>query len=253
MTYDRFTLFEAYTNQTLPDAERQVLEEQLRTDSSLSAELLDYQRFKHSLDAVKLKEQLEQIHTRLDQRGALDQNDRPPQPLKPTQRFHRQRLVWPMLTVLLLAGGIYWFLRPSHAEKTFMAYYQPEPVSRGAATCSPSLMPGIQAYRSSRYKQALQEFRQLPAQQPCVSYYVGLTLLALDQENEAITSLKTATVNTTNEPALIRQKAEWYLALAYLKASQTMEAKQQLTTIVRQPEQPFRQVATNALATLGDD
>lgn len=253
MTYDNFDLFEAYTNQTLSDKERQELENRLHSDVRLQSDFREYQQFRHSIEAVKLKEQLERIHHRLEKRGEIDTTDRPPQPLKSTQRFRRQRLIWSMLTVLLLAGGIYWFLRPSRAEKTFIAYYQPEPVSRGAATCSPSLMPGIQAYRSGQYKQALQEFSQLPAQQPCVSYYVGLTQLALNQEKEAITSLKAASADTPNEPALVRQKAEWYLALAYLKAGQITEAKQQLTTVLRQPDQPFRQVATKALATLEDD
>lgn len=252
MTYDNFDLFEAYTNQTLSDQERQELENRLHTDVRLQADFREYQQFRHSIEAVKLKEQLERIHQRLEKTGEIDTANRPPQPRK-SAFGRKQTIVLAVTVVLLLIGGLYWFSRPSLAEKTFMAYYQPEPVSRGAATCSSSLMPGIQAYRSSQYEQALQEFRQLPAQQPCVSYYVGLTLLALDQEKEAIPSLKAASADILNEPALVRQKAEWYLALAYLKAGQITEAKEQLTIVIRQPDQPFRQVATNALATLGDD
>ncbi|GAB3983294.1 hypothetical protein GCM10028806_56340 [Spirosoma terrae] len=252
MTYDNFDLFEAYTNQTLSDKERQELENRLHSDVRLQSDFREYQQFRHSIEAVKLKEQLERIHKRLEKRGEIDTTDRPPQPLK-SAFGRRQTIVLTVIVVLLLVGGLYRFSRPSRAEQTYVAYYQPEPVSRGAATCSPSLMPGIQAYRSGQYKQALQEFSQLPAQQLCVSYYVGLTQLALNQEKEAITSLKAASADTLNEPALVRQKAEWYLALAYLKAGQITEAKQQLTIVVQQPDQPFRQVATKALATLEDD
>lgn len=253
MTYDRFDLFEAYTNQTLPDSERQALENQLRTDASLRAELRDYQQFKHSLDAVKLKEQLERIHNRLDRQGVLDRTDRPPQPLKSASALRRQRLVWPIIAALLLVGGVYWLTRPSHTEQIYVTYYQPEPVARGETICAPDLMPGLQTYRAGQYEKALNQFMDLPASQPCVSYYVGLAQLALNQPTLAIRAFESTLKPGITPPPLIRQKAEWYLALAYLKADQPNEAQQQLSLVAQQPDQPFRTVARKVLADLKND
>lgn len=253
MNYDRFDLFDAYTNQTLPHAERQALEEQLRTDNQLKADFLDYQKFKHSLDAVKLKEQLERIHNRLDRRGVLDQTDRPAQPRQHSLQTRRVRLIWPIVAVLLVAGGIYWFSRPELTEQIFVTYYQPEPVSRGEITCSPDLLPGIQHYRVGRYQEALQQFTKLPINQPCTLYYVGLAQLATDQPERAIQAFRSVLQSEQPIPTLVRQKTEWYLALAYLRDNQPTEAQRQLSGISQQADQPFRRVALRALADLKND
>ncbi len=256
MTYDQFDLFDQYTNKTLPDAERQALEDQLRDDPALRDSLRDYQQFRHSLDAVPLNRQLNRIHDRLAAQGFFDTNtsDRPPVPL--SSSFRRRRLVLVSSVVVLagiLIGAGYWLTRPTLAEQTFLTFYRPEPVARGGADCGTALLPGIQLYRTQQYEPALQQFTALSASQPCVSYYVGLTQLATDQPEQAVYSLESALKPAITSPPLIRQKAEWYLAMAYLKANQPAEAKSQLIRIAQQPDQPFRNVAQQALADLSHD
>ena len=248
MTFDRFDQFEAYTDNVLPADQRQLLEQQLAVDATLRAELNEYRTFRHSIEAVKLKQQLERLHSRLEQKGALDNR---PQPV-PSARSRRSRLTWIGAALLLLAGfGLYWLTRSTPAEQTFVAFYRPEPVARGLADCGPELTPGLQAYRVGAYRQAVIDFGKIPANQPCVLYYRGVSHLALGNAENAIAELEQAVASQTGTPGLTRQKADWYLALAYLKANRIDQARNQLQSISNQPGHPFQAVSRKALDKLG--
>ena len=248
MTFDRFDQFEAYTDNVLPADQRQLLEQQLSDDANLRAELNEYQMFRHSIEAVTLKQQLERLHVRLDRQGTLD-NRPQPVPSAPPRRF---RLVRIGAVLLLLAGfGLYWMTRSTSAEQTFVAFYQPEPVARGLADCGPELTPGLQAYRAEAYRQALVDFGRLPAHQPCVLYYWGLSHLAVGDAQQAIIELEQAVASQPEPADLTRQKADWYLALAYLKANRIDQARNQLQSISNQPSHPFQNIARKALDKLG--
>lgn len=252
MTFDRFDQFEAYTENALPPDQRQRLEQQLATDATLRAELDAYQQFRYSIEAVQLKRQLEQVHTRLDRAGEL--SDRPPILAAPRLRRSRVQRVILFLCVLMGVGlGLYWLNRPTVAQQTFLAYYQPEPVARGLNDCGPETATGIRAYRAKNYRQALTDFEQLPASQPCVLYYRGISFLALDDASKAIVALENAVAQPGIAPDLTHQKAEWYLALAYLKANQPDSARPMLRTITQQTGHPFQNVARRALADLTHD
>lgn len=249
MTFDHFDQFEAYIENALPAAERQALEQQLAENAPLRAELADYQQFRFSLESVTLKQQLRQIHIQLEREGELD--NRPPMPRQFQRR--RLRLAWAGLAfvVLILTGiGLYWQLQPTHPEKLFQTYYQPEPTARGENDCGPELAVGIQSYRSQHYQQALEEFGKLTANKPCVRYYRGLAQLALGNSSVAITELEQTMIQKTTSDEMTRQKNEWYLALAYLKANRPEDAHRLLTTIAGQSGHPFQRVARQALADL---
>jgi hypothetical protein len=236
MNFDRFDQFEAYTDNLLPADKRESLEQQLAVDATLRAELDEYQ-------------QLERLHVRLDQKGALENR---PQPVT-VPRPRRLRLAWAgaMLVVLMTGFGLYWLTRSTPAEQTFVAFYQPEPVARGLADCGPELTPGLRAYRAGAYSQALEDFGKLPANQPCVLYYRGVSRLALGDAGHAVTELEQAVASQTGTLGLTRRKAEWYLTLAYLKASRTDDARRQLSTIISQRGHPFQNIARKALDKLG--
>lgn len=252
MTFDRFDQFEAYAENALPTEQRQRLEQQLATDATLRAELDAYQQFRHSIEAVKLKQQLEQVHTRLDRAGEL--SDRPPVLAVPRLRRSRAQQVVLFLGLLVGIGvSLYLLNRPTPAQQTFLAFYQPEPIARGFSECGPEMATGIRAYRAKNYRQALTDFEQLPASQPCVSYYRGISLLALDDAPKAIVELEKALAQPSIAPNLTHQKAEWYLALAYLKANQPDSARQMLQAITQQTGHPFQNVARRALADLTHD
>jgi hypothetical protein len=205
-----------------------------------------------SLNAVALNRQLAQIHTRLERQGVLA--DVRPAPMSmPTRLRSRSRSAWVVAGVvglLVLGLGLYRASQPTRAEALFVACYQPEPVSRGKTGCDPGLAPGIRAYRAGAFGAALADFDKLPTDQPCVRYYRGIAQLALDGGPSAVAELEQATSPQPAQDKLTTQKADWYLALAYLKTNQPDKARQRLAAIVRQPGHPFATVARRALTDL---
>ncbi len=251
MTFAYFDQFEAYTENTLPEADRQALERQLAIDAALRAELNEYQQFRYSIESVALRQQLERIHTQLDWQGELD--NRPPIPRQP--RLSRLRLVWAgvMLAVLLAGFSLYWATLPpalTPAEKVYSSVYRPEPSIRGANGCGPELASGIRFYRMGNYSQAVNQFDQLPANNPCVLYYRGIANLALDNTKMAIAQLEEAIAQPPSVIDLTFQKSQWYLALAYLKANRPDDAQTHLLIITQQLDNPFRSEARRALTEL---
>ncbi len=249
MTNHLFEQFSAYTDNTLPGNQRQALEQQLATDAALRAELEAYHQFRYSIESVALKQRLEHLHHRLNRQGALTY---PTHSLPPPIRFRPgrpARVAVVMGLILLLAGaGIYWATRPTRAEQVFLSYYQSEPIARNFTDCGFELAPGVQAYRSRQYQQALTEFNKLPGRQPCVYYYRGLVQLALGRAPAAIADLEKAVAPQPAAPGLTSQKADWYLALAYLKSNRPGDARRQLGIIAGQAGHPFQRVARKALA-----
>ncbi len=259
MTYDRFEQFEAYTANTLPPDQREEFEQEINQNPVTRAELSDYQQFRHSIESIQLKHTLETIHTRLDRQGALTEAPPSPVVVRARQRF---RPSWAIagLVVLLLAGvGWYWWSWPSEtesatlAEQTFVAYYQPETQARTQTTCARDLAPGLQAYRAKNYQAALDAFEKLPIELACMPYYRGITHLALNHTNEAITELERALTYYPDKTDLTHQKAGWYLALAYLKANRTAEARTRLKAILQQKDHPYGTVSEKVLADLGNE
>lgn len=248
MTFDRFDRFEAYTNHTLPDKEREQMEQELALDSALRDELADYQRFRYDLESIALKEQLVLIHDQLEQQGELEPVVTP----IPTGRVRRLWPAWVAAAMVVLIAGfaLYGYLYLSLSKTLFTTYYIPEPVSRGETDCGPELTPSIQAYRQANYQAALAEVEKLSASQPCVRYYRGLIQLALGNASDAIMELEQVVSKPPTEPEITFQKAEWYLAMAYLSADKPEKAHQQLEKIASQINQPFQHKAQEVLRDL---
>ena len=251
MTFARFDQFEAYIEDALPEADRKALERQLAIDATLRAELDEYRQFRHSIESVALGQQLDRIHTQLDWQGELD--NRPPVPRQPRLNRLRLALTGVSLVILLAGFGLYWSTLPAAltpAEKVYSSVYRPEPTSRGANDCGPELAPGIRFYRAGNYRQAVSQFDLLPASNPCVLYYRGITNLALNNTEIAISQLEQATAHPPTVHDLAFQKSQWYLALAHLKANQPGAARQYFRTIAKQLDNPFQSEARRALTEL---
>ena len=258
MTYNNFAEFDAYTNKSLTNAQREEFEQEIANNADVSAELADYQQFRHSIESIKLKQTLEAIHTRLDRQGALTEAPPLPVVVRSRQRF---RPVWAIAGLLLLLAGIglyRWMGQeaiepPTLAGQTFQEYYNPETQARTNTTCARDLAPGLLAYRAKNYRAALDAFEKLPADLACMPYYRGITQLALNHPKEATTELERALTEYPDETDLTHQKAGWYLALAYLKANRIDDARTRLNAITQQQGHPYATVSRQVLADLGHE
>ena len=152
-------------------------------------------------------------------------------------------------SVLLLAGlgiGGYYYLLESESSQ-FEAYYQPYPniiaeTNRGssggainrAATATEQTQRAMQWYELGEYASAVAVFDSILASAPAdtarssLLFYRGIAHLELNQTTQAIQDLDQAIENPNERLA---EAAQWYLALAYLRAGQVTPAQEKLQAI----------------------
>ena len=93
----------------------------------------------------------------------------------------------------------------------------------------------FEAYRKDDFAEAQRLLRDLVRRQPksaTAQFYLGVTDLFLQQDDEAVTVLQTA-ARLAQEDAVLRGDASWYLALAYYRTGQIEQAKGTLETLCR--------------------
>ena len=149
------------------------------------------------------------------------------------------------VSLLIIA---FYFLQPSSAS-LYEAYYTPLPEIpnvRGDQR-QDQLFKAMQQYSIGNYEQALQLFKSVnyTDRKGEVDLYVGNCLLILNQPEEAIQTLKQVTELADDQ---IKSKANWYLALAYLKANNLPMAEEILTEISQREDDMYQQAAGEILA-----
>ncbi len=98
------------------------------------------------------------------------------------------------------------------------------------------ILVAMQNYDHQNYQQTivlLQSFLQeypTSTYQPQIEFYLGLSYIASNKNNEAIKMLQ----NLTNKETLDTELVEWYLALAYLKTEQIDQATSIFTKLKNQ-------------------
>jgi tetratricopeptide (TPR) repeat protein len=248
---------EAYDEQRLTPEDRRAFEQQLSTDEALQTALHDYRLLRHSIEAIDLKRRLNALHDRLEAAGTLHDVPVAPfgsvPPAAPVRALPgwRTRGWWLAAAGLAVVLGLVWLLtQPASGpdpQALYAAYYRPEPPMRGPSDCPATSGKAIASYRAAQYRAALDQFANVPDGEACTLYYRGLCQLALDDPKAAITSLETAKQQSSGS---LRQRAEWYLALAYLADEVPDKAHAQLQEITAQPRHPFGRVAGEVLGQL---
>ncbi|MBO0933821.1 tetratricopeptide repeat protein [Fibrella aquatilis] len=252
---------EAYEEDRLQPDERRQFEQQRQTDPALRAAHTDYQRFRHSIEAVNIKQRLNAIHDRLDTAGVLVQpaeaNGQSQQATLPTTRPRWQGggKRWAWLAAAGLAGlvlGYLWYSQKELGANTrslYTTFYRPETAMRGHDDCAITHAAVLAQYRQGHYQAALDLLPRVPAADACSFYYQGLCLLALDEPKKATVALQAA---KQQRNGTLRQRAEWYLALAYLQANDAPHAQHELKQILDQSGHPFGPVAGQVLGQLSN-
>lgn len=243
LTEDLFNEIDAYLNGRMSKTERQAFQQRMDANAELRQEVDTQEHIHQGLDAVAMQRQLATLRTGLVRR-----------------RQTRRTLQYAgalLLAGLLLTGGFYVtqsLLRPV-TEQAFLEYYNPEPDTANSradddtmATLPPGLPEARADYYAGRYPYALNRLNALPADSlRLVPYYRGLTYLALEQPQNAITALQLA---TTSANLLTKQKSSWYLALAYLQANDAPRARQLLEPISKTDGHPYQDFAVELLGKL---
>lgn len=221
----------AYLQETLPAKRRAAFEERLRTDANLREQVNLHRRSVNGLQKLATRHRMELIRRESDDRLTV---------IRP---FYQQPwfagAVAAGVLLLLIVGVSLYRTQFSPARQAFVAYYRPDVGFRGggSARCVPGLEPAIQQYELEEYEQALTVVNQLAdTSAACVQYQKGLILLALGEPEPAIRAFRRI---SGSPDVLLRQKADWYLSLAYLRNNDSAAARQLLDRIRNESNHPF--------------
>ncbi|QMU30525.1 tetratricopeptide repeat protein [Adhaeribacter radiodurans] len=150
---------------------------------------------------------------------------------------------------LLVGCFVYLFWRNQHKpEQLFAKYYEPymiASVQRNGSTQN-TQQQALQAYEEGNYKLATKAFESclsLTPQDVSCQFYLGLSYLETQQLLKAEQSLKQVIQATPNEYV---SRAQWYLALLYLKSNKTKDTVS-LLQVLRQNQGFYGRKATKLL------
>jgi tetratricopeptide (TPR) repeat protein len=135
--------------------------------------------------------------------------------------------------IFLIAGG-YWFAWSAYSDDqlyadSFATY--PNQFSVMGSEEKNSFTDGLEHYDRGDYKEAIASFKNISRENEYfvpAQLYTGVSYLAMEQPDSAVTALNNLLVNETT----YSDAARWYLALAYLKNEDESNAITLLESIV---------------------
>ena len=231
-------LIDRYFENSLSPKEQKLFNDLLQNDSDFKAEFL----FQKNLKQVIRASQQEELKSKLSQIEERTQKD---------TRFMMVPKKWMVAASLALITtfGV-WTVKslyyPSH-EAIYETYFQVDrntihPVVRGENIKTIEFRAFV-AYEAHDYYKAINLFNSVKnPDETYIIYYKALSFLAVDKTDEAISLLSNVAINSKSDSASVslKEKANWYLAMAYLKKNETEKAVSRLSLIENSPASYFK-------------
>jgi len=247
MSLDQNQKIEDYLQNKLNAEERAAFEKQLSMDDGLKQEV---ELLSVVMKGVKksgkdqLKNRLQKIHNAQTQ----------------TTPATKTRRLWPMVAgiaasiALLIVGGIFMKNQKADPQMAFESFYQPYSLklaSRDATTDNKEYLKINELYFNKKYKAALPLLENALLTDPTnagLQLATGICHLELNQLEAARLNFL-AILKSKNSRWM--DKANWYLALSYLKAGKIPEMKSALDSILKNPDADHHNEAKELLRALG--
>jgi hypothetical protein len=154
-----------------------------------------------------------------------------------------------IVLLLSLAGLTYYFWQansePDQAPYAEYAYQDPGLPSRMGLSDDPAFSTAMRLFKRGNYAAARTALEGIDAPpNDTLTYYRGASAYYTDDFLAAVPALDSVANKATS---LFRQRAEYLLALSYLKAGQVEAAKEELQGIGAQPDHAFSRLARQIL------
>ncbi len=148
-------------------------------------------------------------------------------------------------SLALLIGLGFWFVKNTYfisSEKLFTQNFEPyrniiQPIVRGESSNTIEYRAFL-AYENNDYHKAINLFNSVNNQDATyVSFYKAMCYLSLDKTTEAINLLEPIILssNLQEKDKKLSEKADWYLALAYLKTGENKKAVSKFLIVKDRP------------------
>lgn len=241
---------ESYLDGSLEEADQQDFEALIASTPELREEIAFRKKARRAIEALKFKQEFQKIRAadtvleRADNIAPKVVQDKIEEKRTITRPLFGRYAVAASITLLLVAGFLYKsdVFSPT-SQRAFNKYYQAETYARGGC---PQELPVFKQYADGRYQEALDQVNTLPTDSIfCITYFKGLCYLAQDNSATAIPLFSQAKESKNGE---VKNKAKWYLAMAYLEANDNEKAKKMLQEIAAEPENPYSNPASQIIS-----
>jgi tetratricopeptide (TPR) repeat protein len=227
-TIDFSYFIERYIASEMDQSEKKWFEMELEGNASLQKELT----LRRRADAALIRHDILDLRNKL---AAIEKQRREKIVASGTKKTAGLRFA-AAIAALLLLGGAY-LLTTGHQSsekiysKNFVAY-QPSPIARSGELKLSDFETARDFYNSNNYVQAaslLKSYLQLKPQSMEAKLLYGVSEMENNNFQAAKGAFRSIIVNSDN---LYIDKAQWYLALCYIRTNEKEEALNQLMSII---------------------
>lgn len=190
----------------------------LENNPEFKAQVEDVRILLTGIEVQSLKEQLDEFHKEIPLRK-LEPN---------TSRLRSLDFKkWAVAAVLILSVGGFWFFNQNTNDKLYAKYFTPDPglPTTMSNSANYSFYDAMVDYKQGDYKSAIQKWEALNSKNDTVNYFLGVSHLALKNQDNAIAFLEKSIQDSDFSLA---SEANFYLGLAYLKDNQIEKAIEHL-------------------------
>ena len=232
---EKYELFEAYLDNSLNEDE-QILFDTLMQDDVNKKEFEEYKNIQVQLAHVMNSEKDEKAFVQNVKNISASFKDE-----KLNERESTNKPTWQISTntkwilsaaAVLLFGlfiGQQYFNTPTGMRELYATNYTPEELSIERGTNDDSLTAIAKLYNAHQYKEAIplmQQFMTTHAENINLKIHLAICMMEIQDYPNAEQTLK----NVIAENNLYKEKAQWYLAMLYLK----QENKKELKALIHQ-------------------
>jgi tetratricopeptide (TPR) repeat protein len=247
MTPDKNTRdIQAYLRGTLPSVRRAKFEARLQNDAAFNAQFLEMKPLFEAIDEINLENRIKEIIS--DKEAKIEELDvKIDKPQRPIEKLFGNSIVrYAVAASMVILLVIFWH-DFTMSSRVYEKFYEPENTDvRGHEIAECPDKNTLVLYYQGNYKSILNLLAKKPVN-PCNDYYKGLCYMELGDFQKAILSFNVA---TKSSEIIIKQRAEWYLGLAFLKNDEPEKSKEMMKKIINTPEHQYEVLAKDLLDEL---
>ncbi|WP_338874418.1 hypothetical protein WBJ53_02250 [Spirosoma sp. SC4-14] len=257
LSEEQYELIEAYLTGELSEKDKAAFENDMKTDAKLAGEVSRQRELRLGLRALGIERVLKRAQADYKASVASDMSGVDNQVILRPLLNWRYWAVAASVAVLLSIGYYSYQVRADReAELAYNEAFTPEsgdeflkgfPSGNRSKTARKQLLDALASYKAGKYDQVIEKLITMPVDKQTIyykNYLLGLSYLANNQALESISLLKMA---MQAPDAKLQQKAEWILALAYVKSNENELAEPILSKISNDEANPFRSLAQKVL------
>ena len=212
---------ERYVNGNMAKEELIAFELKLKNDENFKTQVEDIKTLLFGIESQALKEELDYFHKDLSK-------DSPQKSQSKVRFLHLKKIA--AAAIVIIAISNFWLFNKSSNEKLYDTFFSPDP---GLATTMSGnsnfeFYDAMVNYKHGDYKVAISKWKAIHNIKPkndTLNYFLGVALMANNNESEAIAYLEKATKSSHTS---FKNDAYYYLGLAYLKEGAIEKAKSSL-------------------------